>query len=250
MLRRRSGFTLIELLVVIAIIAILAAILFPIFKEAKVAAQRASCSSNLRQISYAIKMYMDDNNSCYPATNDLHNGTPNRFTRWMEWIRPYIRSIGVYSCPGAALPDKNEFIAINYKGDLQQFAPGYGYNEYIIRAWEDTPKAYVRENGMRLPSQVLLVADCYRNALVNDWDDPGWLDQVDHLPTGFNRVRYAEIKTDAANHAKILRYSVRHGAPNILFCDMHIRKIFITDFVCSNMATVQWPRVDPAARKP
>ena len=43
LLRRGRGFTLIELLVVIAIIAILAAILFPLFKRAKDAGQRASC---------------------------------------------------------------------------------------------------------------------------------------------------------------------------------------------------------------
>ena len=56
MRNRDRGFTLIELLVVIAIIAILAAILFPVFLRAKMAAQKAGCISNLREIDYACRI--------------------------------------------------------------------------------------------------------------------------------------------------------------------------------------------------
>ena len=54
---RKRGFTLIELLVVIAIIAILAAILFPVFSRAREQARKATCQSNLKQISNALMMY-------------------------------------------------------------------------------------------------------------------------------------------------------------------------------------------------
>jgi len=69
MRQRHGGFTLIELLVVIAIIAILAAILFPIFATAKKTAKKAGCASNLKQIAYAYRMYLDDYNDTYPSNN-------------------------------------------------------------------------------------------------------------------------------------------------------------------------------------
>src|SRR5207247_7028115 len=57
---RKAAFTLIELLVVIAIIAIIAAILFPVFAAARDKARQVACFSNLKQIGYALHMYLQD----------------------------------------------------------------------------------------------------------------------------------------------------------------------------------------------
>ncbi len=57
---RSQAFTLIELLVVIAIIAILAAILFPVFAQAKEAAKKTNCISNMKNVSIAAQLYAAD----------------------------------------------------------------------------------------------------------------------------------------------------------------------------------------------
>jgi prepilin-type N-terminal cleavage/methylation domain-containing protein len=62
----KRAFTLIELLVVIAIIAILAAILFPVFAQAKVAAKKASYTSNMKQTGLGAQIYLADYDDNWP----------------------------------------------------------------------------------------------------------------------------------------------------------------------------------------
>lgn len=100
---RCRAFTLIELLVVIAIIAILAAILFPVFAQAKAAAQRTTCLSNQRQLGIALQMYMqdwDDRAFFFGHNVDLSRLNPvaplgaSRANRWWNQILPYTKTQG------------------------------------------------------------------------------------------------------------------------------------------------------------
>src|SRR3954469_8157623 len=94
---RRRAFTLIELLVVIAIIAILAAILFPVFAQAREAARKTQCLSNVKQIMTGILMYAQDYDEqlpqgtragvCINATTGVAGAG-----RWMHQIHPYVKN--------------------------------------------------------------------------------------------------------------------------------------------------------------
>jgi prepilin-type N-terminal cleavage/methylation domain-containing protein len=83
----RKGFTLIELLVVIAVIAVLAAILFPVFAQAREAARKATCQSNLRQVGMAFGQYLADHDGGYPNTGDFRQAA-GRYWRWP--LKPYL----------------------------------------------------------------------------------------------------------------------------------------------------------------
>jgi prepilin-type N-terminal cleavage/methylation domain-containing protein/prepilin-type processing-associated H-X9-DG protein len=84
--RVRQGFTLIELLVVTAIVALLAALLMPALASAKLAAGKAGCISNLRQIGIAIHAYADDFNGNIP---------------WGPKAGPYLNPGNFYPSTGA-----------------------------------------------------------------------------------------------------------------------------------------------------
>src|SRR5437773_1692881 len=85
---RRSGFTLLELVIVIAVIAILAGILFPVFAQAREAARRATCLSNLRQLAQAHLLYVQDYDETLPS---WALPTSERWVMWPEYLGPYCR---------------------------------------------------------------------------------------------------------------------------------------------------------------
>src|SRR5437588_2868430 len=128
MKRAKTGFTLIELLVVIAIIAILAAILFPVFARAREQARKSVCSSNLRQVSMGLQMYMEDYDEHFPTLSHGCNYTVDKpfgdvhvaFYHWAVMVQPYVKSTAVFKCP--SFPDKWwKWNSFSFKKYTQQY---------------------------------------------------------------------------------------------------------------------------------
>jgi prepilin-type N-terminal cleavage/methylation domain-containing protein/prepilin-type processing-associated H-X9-DG protein len=110
---KQRGFTLIELLVVIAIIAILAAILFPVFARARENARRASCQSNMKQMTLGMMQYIQDYDEKFGFSGcgcgDFSTAAPvGSSTRscgtadaasWATMVQPYVKSTQIFKCP-------------------------------------------------------------------------------------------------------------------------------------------------------
>ncbi|MCW5937847.1 MAG: prepilin-type N-terminal cleavage/methylation domain-containing protein [Fimbriimonadaceae bacterium] len=187
--RTKRGFTLIELLVVIAIIAILAAILFPVFAQAKDAAKKTTCMSNVRQIAFATFMYADSEDDRFPAwaakSPPINGGNSNYVPPDVQ-VSAYTKSREIWCCPRDEGQRDNPNGMPFWNGDdlkrptLRSYAyvgpintteartldPNTGMYEFLDRnRWDTTGRT---STGIESPSEMV--------AWVEQWS-PVWRDQ-------------------------------------------------------------------------
>jgi prepilin-type N-terminal cleavage/methylation domain-containing protein/prepilin-type processing-associated H-X9-DG protein len=263
--KRARGFTLIELLVVIAIIAILAAILFPVFAQARAAARKASCASNLRQLGIGMGMYVQDYDEKLPAwgwgaeygggSDPAHDG----YGFWHSAIFPYVKNTGIFGCPDDSErwgQDNTSMwwwgIPRNHTNPVFDTTLGTANDNYGTARPSPTPTSYgINESltgGVSLaqigkPADTVQFSDAAQ-PLTDFWDDdPSNIAGRAAFAKG--RVQAPETGTNPADyHGPVKnvpltwdKYARHGGGENINFADGHVKWL-------------KWPSINGSLRMP
>jgi prepilin-type N-terminal cleavage/methylation domain-containing protein/prepilin-type processing-associated H-X9-DG protein len=157
----RLGFTLIELLVVITIISILISLLLPAVQEAREAARRTQCRSNLKQLALAAHNYLDISQLFPPGQMRINFTTVPTFRGYtvFVYLLPYVEAnnnyqqwsfsgdpltntlgdvstalstqqIPIYLCPSDPIPE-NPYASVS----AQPFPSGSTVTNYAITSY-------------------------------------------------------------------------------------------------------------------
>jgi prepilin-type N-terminal cleavage/methylation domain-containing protein/prepilin-type processing-associated H-X9-DG protein len=248
LMKKTNAFTLIELLVVIAIIAILAAILFPVFAQAKEAAKRTACLSNVKQIGLALVMYANDYDDMSPSVWEAATGT-NLVDNNMLY-QPYVKSANLFLCPddqfkGCAysegLPGLKTDPCISYGtnwGPMQSFAMGTAEGGLFQNFNFPTATVpYYWSPGISMTS-IENPADMWAGG---DSDDTPWYT----VCMGSILSRYG--LTGASAPTKLSQ--IRHGARfNFNYTDGHAKSVQMQGGLWTNAAG--WPAYGSGATAP
>ena len=143
--RPPKGFTLVELLVVIAIIGVLVALLLPAVQAAREAAQRASCTNNLRQVGLALQNFVAARKALPPSNvwSGVIGDKTNDVSAWVRLL-PFV---------------EEENLAVN-------FTPTSNEDQALP---DGTPIQSVRISTFICPSEVNDVAKFNSNGTVNSY---------------------------------------------------------------------------------
>lgn len=147
---KRKGFTLIELLVVIAIIAVLIGLLVPAVQKVREAANRMSCTNNLKQVGLGLHSY----ESAYGYFPTSGEGNSSALSTVMDLqstytqLLPYVEQEAVFKQVNIALRYNHPNNAAAFKTKIKTFqCPsngysgddplGYGQSDYMPVAYTD-----------------------------------------------------------------------------------------------------------------
>lgn len=116
-MKRRQAFTLTELLVVISILALLAGLLMPVIGRVRGASKRSACTSNLRQVGVALRLYLDQSSNLFPSCCTLPSN-PLGLPSITATLAPYGATPQLFRCPADL-------------ADFQAEGTSYAWNELL-----------------------------------------------------------------------------------------------------------------------
>jgi len=246
----------VELLVVIGIIALLISILMPALNNARTQARTIQCLSNLRQLTTAFQMYVNNNKgrSVYYSTavKMAADGTPqNGF--WMHELRPFngdISNIGVCpETPESAGGWGNINLSWGPDNDpgsfLYKVTGSYAINGWIYGDDSDMPGLRGGERYGMGPRDAWIKLPAQESSNVPAFADSGWVDvwPVDNdtpgdLVSGNGFGQFPEMP-----RVCIKRHNKRFS--NVSFLDGHAESVILP-----NLWKLKWSNVFNTGKLP
>ncbi|MDR3707357.1 MAG: DUF1559 domain-containing protein [Capsulimonadaceae bacterium] len=209
---KKYGFTLIELLVVIAIIAILAAILFPVFAKAREKSRQAACLSNEKQLGLAVAQYLQDYDGVFPMR---YYPNSNPLVDWQMVILPYVKSVGVFSCPdnlstGAGVAYTSPAMPISYAPNCVDNPLGVDQ----IGLFGDTLTSNsANESQIAIPASVVELCEI-------NWNNSDFVVNNNWYVTCGGTLTNCTV---AGNRSAPALFAGHTGLSNILYADAHVK---------------------------